>query len=332
MTQTAALPIVAVTGATGFTGGALARELVAQGYRVRALARRQPTQAERDGGIEWIVGSMTDAAVLDQLVEGARCCFHVAAMYRTEGSRDEFLEANRESTRLLLAASRAAGLGRFIYCSSIGVHGHVAQTPADEDAPFDPRDPYQESKLLAEAICREEMERPGLDIVIIRPCAIYGPGDTRMLKMFRMVQKRRFFFVGAGQPNFHPVYIDDLVQGFLLAMTSPDAPGKAFIIGGNGYLPLRDYVATAADILQVPRPRVTVPYSLANAAAHGCELLCAPLGVQPPLHRRRLTFFKHNRAFSIARAQRTLGFTPAVDLAEGFRRTVRWYRDQGMLK
>lgn len=332
MTQADTLPTVAITGATGFTGGGLARELVAQGYRVRALTRREPTPAERGSGIEWIVGAMTDPAVLDQLVSGARYCFHIAAMYRSEGSREEFLTVNRDSTRLLLTACRTAGVERFIYCSSIGVHGHVAQTPADEDAPFDPRDAYQESKLLAEEICREEMKRPGLDIVIIRPCAIYGPGDTRMLKMFRMVQKGRFFFVGAGRPNFHPVYIDDLVRGFLLAMTSPEAPGNAFIIGGSGYLPLRDYVATAADVLQVRPPRITIPYRLVNMAAHGCELLCAPLGLQPPLHRRRLTFFKHNRAFSIGRARRTLGFAPAIDLTEGFRRTVTWYRDQGMLK
>ena len=326
------MPSVALTGATGFTGGALARQLVALGYPVRALTRREPTQIERDSGIEWVIGSLTDPAAFDQLVKGARHCFHVAAMYRSEGSRAEFLAANRDSTQLLLAACRKAGVERFIYCSSIGVHGHVAEMPADEDAPFDPRDAYQESKLLAEEVCRQEMKRPGLDVVIIRPCAIYGPGDTRMLKMFRMVQKGRFFFVGTGRPNFHPVYIDDLVNGFLLAMTSPVAPGKAFIIGGPRFMPLRDYVATAADVLHVPAPRVTIPFRLANLAARGCELLCAPLGVQPPLHRRRLSFFKHNRAFSTKRAQQTLGFTPAVDLTEGFKRTVNWYRDQGMLR
>lgn len=323
--------LVALTGATGFTGGALARRLVSMGYGVRALARREPTPAERATGIEWIVGSLTDRDALARLVEGARYCFHVAAMYRSEGSREEFLTANRDSTQGLLKAARETGVERFIYCSSIGVHGHVAESPADEDAPFDPRDPYQESKLLAEDVCRDEMMRPGMDVVIIRPCAIYGPGDTRMLKMFRMVQKRRFFFIGTARPNFHPVYIDDLVDGFLLAMTSPHAPGKAFIIGGREYLPLRDYVAAAADVLQVPPPTITIPYRLVHAGARACELACAPFGVQPPLHRRRLTFFKHNRAFSIARAEKALGFAPSVDLREGFRRTVAWYREQGML-
>jgi dihydroflavonol-4-reductase len=323
-------PVIAITGATGFTGGALARRLVAMGYRVRALTRRLPDDAHANG-IEWVMGSLSDRDALAALVQGAQCCFHIAAMYRSEGSRDEFMAVNRDSTRDLLAISRTAGVQRFIYCSSIGVHGHVAVTPADEDAPFDPRDPYQESKLEAEALCREEMTRPGMHVVIVRPCAIYGPGDTRMLKMFRLVQQRRFIFIGSARPNFHPVYIDDLVDGFLLAMTSADAPGGTFILGGRDYLPLRAYVATAAQTLQVPPPQLVLPYKLVNALARGCELLCAPLGIQPPLHRRRLTFFKHNRAFSIARAQQALGYAPAVGLEEGFRRTVAWYRAEGML-
>ncbi|MEV4935285.1 NAD-dependent epimerase/dehydratase family protein [Sphingobium sp. LSP13-1-1.1] len=324
-------PVVAVTGATGFTGGALARRLIGMGYHVRSMTRRPPSAAERESGIEWIGGSLTDTNAFGQLVEGATTCFHIAAMYRSEGTREEFLRANRDSTAALLAESRKVGVARFVYCSSIGVHGDVAETPADESAPFDPRDAYQESKLLAEDLCRDAMMQPGMDVVIIRPCAIYGPGDTRMLKMFRLVQQGRFLFIGSRRPNFHPVYIDDLVDGFLLAMTRNAAPGGTFIIGGKTYLPLRDYVATAANVLNVPTPKRTVPYGLVNLAAHGCELLCAPLGLQPPLHRRRLTFFKHNRAFSIARAEGALGFQPTVGLEEGFRRTVAWYRNEGLL-
>ncbi|MFT3965870.1 MAG: NAD-dependent epimerase/dehydratase family protein [Sphingobium sp.] len=332
MTTAEQAPTIAVTGATGFTGGALARRLVADGYRVRALTRREPTEEERAAGIEWIVGGLTDPIALSALVRDADTVFHVAAMYRTEGPREEFLEVNRDSTQLLLDTSRAAAVRRLVYCSSIGVHGSVDATPSDEDAPLSPRDPYQESKLLAEELCRAAMQQPGLEVVIIRPCAIYGPGDTRMLKIFRMVQRGHFVFVGSGSPNFHPVYIDDLVDGFLLAMTSDNAPGSTFIIGAQDYLPLRDYVGMAAKVLGVRAPSIRVPYGIMNLSAHMCEMLCAPLGIQPPLHRRRLTFYKHNRAFSIARAQRQLGFAPRVGLEEGFTKTVAWYREQGMLR
>ncbi|AUW58819.1 oxidoreductase [Sphingobium sp. SCG-1] len=326
------LSLVAITGATGFTGGALAKRLKADGYTVRALARREPEDDVAERASEWLTGALTDPEAISALVEGADTVFHIAAMYRTEGAPEEFMRVNRDSTALLLKAAREAGVRRFVYCSSIGVHGDVRSGVADESAPFSPRDPYQQSKLEAERLCREAMREPGMEIVVVRPCGIYGPGDTRMLKMFSMLQKGTFFYVGAGKSHFHPVYIDDLVQGFMLAMTQPGAAGQTFIVGAAEHLPLRDYVATAAKTLNVPAPTRHLPYGPVNAAAHMCELLCAPLKIEPPLHRRRLTFFKHHRAFTIDRAQSLLGYAPKVGLAEGFARTVDWYRQEGLLR
>ncbi|MDX3908910.1 MAG: NAD-dependent epimerase/dehydratase family protein [Sphingobium sp.] len=327
-----ALPIVAITGASGFTGGALASRLTSEGYHVRALSRRAPDDDVATRATDWLIGGLTDPDSIAQLVKGADTCFHIAAMYRTEGPAEEFLHINRDSTALLLKAARDAGVRRFVYCSSIGVHGDVHSGVADETAPFSPRDPYQQSKLLAEQLCREQMREPGMEIVVVRPCGIYGPGDTRMLKMFSMLQKGTFVYVGQGKSHFHPVYIDDLVEGFMLAMRQPAAAGQTFIIGAAEHLPLRDYVATAARALNVPAPKRHLPYGPVNAAARACELLCAPLNVEPPLHRRRLTFFKHHRAFTINRARSLLGYAPKVGLAEGFRRTVDWYRSEGMLR
>jgi nucleoside-diphosphate-sugar epimerase len=321
-------PLVAVTGVSGFTGGALAARLIADGYRVRGLARSTgPTLAE---GGDIVLGDMRNRDSLVELVHGVNTVFHIAAMFRTEGAADEFMTVNRDGTRMLLEAAEAAGVRRFVYCSSIGVHGDVANGPADEEAPFNPRDPYQDSKLAAEEVCREMMQTSGMEIVIIRPCGIYGPGDTRLLKMFRMLNSGTFLFIGDGSPNFHPAYIEDLVQGFMLAMTVPEAAGQTFIIG-NDYLPLRDFVATAARTIDVAPPRRRLPYGLMHGAARVCEAVCLPLGVQPPLHRRRLTFFKHNRAFSTKKAQRMLGYRPNIVLDEGFRRTVAWYRSTGLL-
>ena len=321
--------IVAVTGGTGFTGAALIKRLVADGYQVRALAR-SASDISPSQNIQVIVGDLGNTEALEQLVRDVDTVFHIAAMYRSEGSFEEFLAVNFEGTRTLLESSRQAGVRRFIYCSTIGVHGTVAETPADENAPFNPRDDYQESKLMAEKYCLS-MHNQGIEVVVIRPCGIYGPGDTRMLKMFRMIDKGTFFFVGNYQPNFHPVYIDDLVQGFVLAMRIDQAAGQVFIIGGPRYLPLREYVAAAARAVGARMPTLTVPYGVMSALAASCEWLCKPLGISPPLHRRRLTFFKHNRAFTIDKAARMLGYEPKVDLDEGFRRTVAWYREQGLL-
>jgi dihydroflavonol-4-reductase len=321
---------LAVTGATGFTGQALAKRLAAEGHQVRALARAG-SALPPEPGIVRVEGDLQDKEALNRLVAGAHTVFHVAAMYRSEGSYQEFLAVNYEATQALVEACRRAEVQRFIYCSTIGVHGSVEHSPSDEAAAFSPRDPYQQSKALAEQYCFAEMDRGDLEVVIIRPCAIYGPGDTRMLKMFRMIQRGLFFFAGDGAANFHPVYIDDLVDAFVLSMESQAAAGEAFIIGGPRYLPLREYVGAAARALGRKPPRLHLPYGPLYQLARFMEAVCAPLGVQPPLHRRRLKFFKHNRAFTSEKAQAKLGYRPKIDLDEGFRRTVSWYRQTGLL-
>jgi len=323
-------PIVAVTGAGGFTGGALVGRLLGEGYRVRALVRN-PSQLEGRDGLEVIVGDLEDGSALSRLVEGTDTVFHIAAMFRTEGSLDDFLKVNYDGTLALLEAAKQAGVRRFVYCSTIGVHGSVADIPSDEGSPFGPMDYYQETKLKAELACRAPGAADGIEMVVIRPCSIYGPGDVRLLKMFSMVQKGVFLFVGDGRPNFHPVYIDDLVEGFMLAMTSPEAAGEVFIIGAADYVPLREFVGTAARTVGASPPRHHIPFGIMEVAARICEAVFIPLGISPPLHRRRLSFFSSNRSFSIEKARRMLGYQPRVDLAEGFKRTVQWYYDQGLL-
>jgi nucleoside-diphosphate-sugar epimerase len=170
-----------------------------------------------------------------------------------------------------------------------------------------------------------------MEIVIVRPCSIYGPGDMRMLKMFKMLAKRMFFLVGPCKENFHAVYIDDIVEGFVLTMTTPGINGETFIIGGDSYLPLRDYIETAARAVGAPPPWLKFPYWLFYSGAVVCEAICVPLRIEPPLHRRRVRFYRNNRAFDISKARKRLHYAPKVSLEEGMRRTVQWYRENGYL-
>lgn len=323
-------PIVAVTGGSGFTGGALVRHLLAEGYPVRALYRNAAKIAPTDG-LTIIEGELNDDATLDALVAGADTVMHIAAMYRSDGLPSEYMQINYEATLQLLAAAKRAGARRFIYTSTIGVHGSVKDTPSDENAPFMPMDVYQESKLKAELAVREEGKKGEIEIVVIRPCGIYGPGDMRMFKIFSMLQKGIFMFVGNGRPNFHPVYIDNLVQGLMLGMTVPEARGEVFIIGDADYTPLRNYVATAAKTIHARPPWLKLPYGFMKFVALMFEITFKPLGIRPPLYRRRLGFYSSNRAFSIEKARKILGYKPTIALDEGFRRTVEWYYDQGLL-
>ena len=325
---------VAVTGATGFLGSHLTERLLSEGGHELAILARDAGKARvfENRVDRIVVADITDRDAAAQLVEGADCVVHLVSNFRTaSGPPESYRRINVEGTRVMLEAAREAGVRRFVHCSTIGVHGHVRHTPADEEAPFNPGDLYQETKLEAEQLCRRMMAETDMEIVIVRPCSLYGPGDMRMLKMFRMLAKRTFLMVGPCRENFHAVYIDDIVEGFIKVMHTPGIGGETFIIGGEGYLPLRDYIALAARTVGAPMPWLRVPYAPLYAAAALCEAICVPLRIEPPLHRRRVRFYRNNRAFDISKAKRVLGYAPKVGLEEGMRRTVAWYRENGYL-
>lgn len=277
-------------------------------------------------------GDLADAAALRTLVEGADAVVHVAAVYRTAGHPDSYYrDVNVGGTERLLEAAAAAGVRCFVHTSTVGVHGHVEQPPADEEAPFAPGDIYQATKAEAETLALDFHRKRGLPVVVVRPGAIYGPGETRLLKLFRAIARGRYAIVGSGRPFYHPVYIDDLVAGYLLALERPEAAGEAIIVAGPRYVSQAELAAliagaTGGRILPFRVP--AWPLQLAGAL---CEAVCVPLGIDPPLHRRRVDFWTKSRAFSIEKARRLLGYEPSVDLEEGIARTAAAYREAGWL-
>lgn len=322
---------IALTGATGYTGGKLLAALLARGDSVSALAR--PTSHQpRAGDMRWIEGDLADARALDLLVEGADAVIHVAAVYRTAGHPDSYYrEVNVRGTERLLEAAARFGVHRFVHTSTVGVHGDVANPPADETAPFAPGDVYQATKAEAEALALDFQRRRGLPVTVVRPGAIYGPGETRFLKLFRAIARGRYAIVGSGRALYHPVFIDDLVAGFLLALERPEAVGEAFILAGPRYVTQSELAAVIARHTGGRVLPFRIPAAPLRWAGALCELVCIPLGLEPPLHRRRVEFWTKSRAFSIEKARRLLGYAPAVDLEEGVARTAASYREAGWI-
>jgi nucleoside-diphosphate-sugar epimerase len=328
---------VLVTGATGFTGGHLAASLARRGDDVRALVRpksrarfdRSPLSA---AGVDAAEGDLGDRSSLDRAVAGVEVVYHIAATYREAGQPDAAYRAiNVEGTRHLLEAARAAGARRLVHCSTGGVHGHVAHPPANEDAPFNPGDIYQETKLEAERLVRRFGRDTGFDVVIVRPIGIYGPGDTRFLKMFRGLARGRFPMLGSGEVFYHLTFIDDLVEGFRLCGRVLVAAGRTYLLAGPRYTTLNELVALVARAVGGTPPRIHWPVWPFWTAGLLCELVCVPLRIEPPLYRRRVDFYTKSRAFDTTRARTELGYAPQVDLEEGLRRTADWYRAEGLL-
>lgn len=324
---------IALTGASGYTGFRLLEALRARGDEVSALVRagslREPLRALAS---RVVPGDLADERAIAALVDGADAVLHVAAVYRTAAHKDAYYrEVNVLGTQRLLEAAAAAGVRRFVHTSTVGVHGHVRHPPADETAPIDPGDIYQETKAEGEALALRYHRERGVPVAVVRPGAIYGPGDTRLLKLFRAIARGRYAVVGSGRTFYHPVFIDDLVQGFVLALDRPEAVGEAFLVCGPRYASQDELAALVARHTGGRVLPFHVPAWPIQVAGSLVEWVCVPLGIDPPLHRRRVDFWTKSRAFTIEKARRLLGYEPKVDLDEGIARTAAAYRAAGWL-
>jgi len=322
-----------VTGATGFTGGHLARGLVARGHTVRALVRDAGRARDLEtSGIELAVGDVRDPRAIDAALMGIDVVYHIAAIYRQAGvSTDAYRAVNATAVRNIIEAAARAGVKRVVHCSTVGVHGDVEHPPANEDAPLKPGDVYQTTKLEGERLARETGDRLGIEVAIVRPTGIYGPGDRRLLKLIGGVARGRFPMLGSGEIYYHLTYIDDLVEGFRLCGEHPAAANRTYILAGGEVTTLNELVALVAQVAGVQPPRLHLPVWPFWVAGAVCEVICVPLGIEPPLFRRRVDFYTKSRAFDITRARQELGYEPRVGLRDGIAKTLTWYRNHGWI-
>lgn len=203
--------------------------------------------------------------------------------------------------------------------------------PAGEDAPIRPADYYQRTKYEAEPVVREFFEK-GMKTSILRPAAIYGPGDPeRFFLIFKRVATGTFPMFGNGRTLYHPLYIDNLVDSFLLAMEEGKGEGEAYLIADEEYVEIEDLVRRVAGALGVSVKIPHYPVLPLVVAGHVLEKVCKPFKVTPPIFPRRVDWYRQNRAFNIDKARRDLGYRPRVPLDEGLRRTAEWYRREGYL-
>lgn len=326
---------VLVTGGTGFTGSHLVRRLLSRGYSVRVLDN-QPGLFHDDlkaQDAEITIASVTDEEAVRRCVEGCEVVHHLAAAFRKLNvPQSHYNDVNEHGTRLICQACTDFGVRKLVYCSTCGVHGNVQGKSATEDSPIAPADYYQQTKYDGEVVV-QEFVRNGLDSTIIRPTAIYGPGDPgRFVMLFRLCKSGTFNMFGDGKVHYHPVHIENLVDSFELAATRPGVTGEAFLAADDRSYALADLVRAVGRAMDLDVKIRHLPFTPLRAAAVVCEAVCKPIGVSPPLFPRRVDWFRQNRSFDIGKARRMLGYEPRVDLATGLRQTAEWYERWGYLK
>jgi len=291
----------------------------------------------RSLGVELRVGDLTAPESLSQATEGIDVVIHLAAYYTFFGKEDLYRKVNVEGTRLLLEAALNNGVRRFIYCSSTEAIGPVKNPPADEDSPPNPSYEYGRSKLEAEKVVRS-YGGGGIEYSILRPSGIYGPRNVNdisywFITAFAKNALPTRIIVGDGKNLIQFAYVEDVVQGFLLVLEKPEVSKNQtyFISEDRAYTYLEVY-KILAELCNREPPRIHVPPLLAKTFVIPVELFNRIRGkVDFTWRTSTVNDMTSDRAYSISKAMKDLGFRPKYDLKTGLRETIEWYRENGYI-
>ncbi len=327
---------ILITGGTGFIGSRLALKCLEKGHSVKVLGRENNAAESENrkllesNGVKITLGSVTESDKVHEVCQGIDLVYHLAAAQHEANVPDQqFWEVNVTGTRNVLEASLRARVRRFVHGSTIGVYGSALEGTIDEQSPVKPDNIYGATKLEGEKVVLSYQDR--IPVVIVRISETYGPGDRRLLKLFKGIKRNIFFTIGNGQNLHHVIFIDDLVDGLFLAAAVQEAEGKIFVLAGKDRVTTNEMVAVIAKQLGTRISRIRVPLFPFLFVATILEAVLRPLGIQPPLHRRRMDFFKKSFVLSQERAQKVLGFVPKVSFEQGVAATARWYEQMGYL-
>lgn len=324
---------VLVTGATGFIGGRLAERLATEEKAMVTGSGRnlQKAAALPTQGVQLAQADLLDRERMGQLVQGQDVVFHVAAWLGGGRVQDQEAEAhamNVTASELMVRLAAVAGVPRLVHVSSIAAYGLPQRPQVDEDHPLDTstaNDLYGRTKALGEIRAVALAQELGLDLVVVRPALVYGPRSQGWtVQMLQLVQKGTPVLFGGGHGHAWPVYIDNLVDGMMLAAARPEAAGHAFNFS-DLVTNWRTFLGYYGQMCGRSPRQIPLWGARFLARANGVFHLGLPLNPQ------RVRFLTSQAAYPTSKAAQLLGYQPRVDLAEGMRRTEAWLRQAGYL-
>ncbi len=326
-----------VTGATGFIGRHLVRELLARRQTVRCLVRKSSdVNVLPRESVQLHTGDVVEPHTLEGAADGVAVVYHLAALGHVGAVTDEayrrFVEVNVTGTRHLIEECLRASIRKFLHASSTAAMGLIPSRTVDESTEPRPVTPYQRSKLQGEREVLRYWQQRQFPAVIARPSMVYGPeGEgSEFLRVARLVRRRRFPIFGRGRKLTPGVYVSDLVAGLILAAEKGRA-GEVYILTGRESFEFDRMLDLIARSLGVRRPGPHLPMWFGFAAGWCFEMLSKLTRATPAMTRQNLRSLTADRVFSIDKARRELGYEPLVPLAEGVERTVTWAQEHGLL-
>ena len=316
-----------VTGAGGFIGRAVTDRLRADGAEVGGV----DLVADPERGI--VAGDVAERGDWQNAVAGADVVIHTAAVVSNAYDLDASWRINVLGTRNALDAAAAAGIKRFVHISSVRAFSDLGfPDGVTESHPVRPDgNPYVDTKIASEQVALQAHAAGEAEVAIVRPSDVYGPGSRPWtLLPLEIIRSRRFLLPAMGRGVFSPVYVDDLVDGLLLAATRPGAAGQVFTIAGPAPVTTREFFGHYFRMLGRRGP-LCAPTPVAVAAARIAGTAERLRGNPTEINATSMRYFARTGGYSIEKARRLLGYDPQVDLDDGMRRTEAWLRERRLL-
>jgi 2-alkyl-3-oxoalkanoate reductase len=322
---------ILITGANGFIGRHLAERLTREGARVRGLVRTISPDA-MSAGVELAQGDVTDAEAIRHVVEGCDVVIHGAAMQGGRNRLADFRRVNVTGTLNLLRAARESKVARFVHLSTINVHGYPPPIGAHADSPLDFRgDFYSISKAEGERAAWKYARDNHLPLVVIRPGCTYGPrSQAWTLTPLRRVRRGRPVLFDDGGGLCNAVYIDNLVDLIMLALTNSVAIGQAFIGTEGRGVTWREFYGAYARMAGIENLR-SIPRWFALTVATAFGIVSRLDGYPPRIGRTSVEFYSHRVVFDIEKSKRVLDYEPRISFGEGMARTETWLKAEKFL-
>jgi nucleoside-diphosphate-sugar epimerase len=326
--------VALVTGAGGFIGAHLVEHLLKSEQKVIAVDIHLDAVRHLQGrpGLRLVELDIRATSEMAELISEADTIYHLAAAHLDVLKDNDYYHAvNVDAVREMIGAAAAAGVTRFVHCSSVGVYGSLETVPADEETACHPDIAYERTKLAGEQAVLDAVAATDISAIILRPSWVYGPGCPRTMKLIRTIANRRFFFAGNGENLRHPVFISDLLDAFDRASVSDVPSGEVLIIGGPEAVTTRELVSAISELTGTRARPPTFPFWFVTAGCYAVEGAFKVIGKPPPFSSRSLKFFSENSAFSIDKARRLLGFEPKTSLNKGLEATIQYGREHQLI-
>ena len=324
---------ILVTGATGFVGSHLVERLLERGNRLRCLVRKSSNlRYVKDPQINLVYGALDHSTDWDEALEGVNTVYHVAGTTFARRAEDYFT-VNHKGTETLLAEAvkRSAHIKRFVYVSSLAAVGPTRNgVPVDEETEPAPITSYGRSKLMGEEAVR--MVSGVLPVTIVRPPAVYGPRDYGIFEFFKAVKGGMFPMIGRQEKRVSLILARDLADGIILAGESEKSLGRTYFISSPDDYSMRAVADLIAALMRRRLRTFTIPRPVAYGVAFAAEGAAALLRKPPVINRDKVTDLSQTGwTCSIERARTELSYDPKIDLEEGLRETIAWYKSEGWL-